>query len=203
MPAKTPPDALLIDLDKSWDGPGGARIRLRILGSMALMLQTDYVRGTKDGDILEADPVSGSIKQRLLDLGGPGTDLARRHAVYIDVVSSGILLLPARPEYVPLPDISSKLTHFEVEALSVLDVVISKLKPFRSTDIVDIDAMISRRLFTHEEFLLRFQSAVDRFADSALGQGRLRTIVDHFNQVERDSFGVDESEIALPPWVDE
>jgi len=51
----------------------------------------------------------------------------------LDVVSRGILMLPAQPLFVPLPALSAQLTHFEVEALSVPDVVITKLKPFRPT----------------------------------------------------------------------
>jgi len=199
----TPPEALLLDLDKLWQSQGEPRIRIRILGSMSLMLQTDYARGTKDGDILYAHPVDGRVKDQLLALGGQGTELAVRHRVYIDVVSSGILMLPAHPEYIHLPDLTAKLAHFEVEALSIPDVVITKLKPFRPTDIADITAMIDRGHITHEQFLSKFRSAVDRFADSATGAAKLSKIVENFNQVERDYFGVEETEIELPPWVDE
>jgi hypothetical protein len=199
----TPPEALLLDLDKLWQSQGEPRIRIRILGSMSLMLQTDYERGTKDGDILYAHPVDGQVKDRLLSLGGQGTVLATRHRVYIDVVTSGILMLPAQPKYIPIPDLTARLTNFEVEALSIPDVVISKLKPFRPTDIADINAMILRGHITHDQFLSLFQSAVDRFADGATGTAKLPQIVQNFNQIERDSFGVEETEIELPPWVDE
>ena len=199
----TPPEALLLDLDKRWQSQGEPRIRIRILGSMSLMLQTDYERGTKDGDILYAPPVEGLVKDRLLALGGQGTVLAKRHRVYIDVVTSGILMLPAQPQYIPIPGLTARLTNFEVEALSIPDVVITKLKPFRPADIEDINAMILRRHITHDQFLGLFQSAVDRFADSATGAAKLPQIVQNFNQIERDSFGVEETEIELPPWVDE
>jgi hypothetical protein len=39
--------------DAAWGIPAPAKIRLRIIGSSALMLQTDYARGTKDTDVLE------------------------------------------------------------------------------------------------------------------------------------------------------
>jgi hypothetical protein len=112
-------------------------------------------------------------------------------------------MLPAQPRYVPLPDLTAKLTHFEVEALSIPDVVISKLKPFRPTDIADINAMIVRDRITHEQFQRLFLSAIDRFADGAQGAAKLPKIVENFNQIERDYFGADETEIELPPWVDE
>jgi len=127
----TPPEALLLDLDSLWPGGGISRMRLRILGSMALMLQSDYERGTKDGDILFTPPIDDEIRKRLLNLGGQGSALARRHRVFLDVVSRGILMLPAQPQYVPLPELTARLVHFEVEVLSIPDVVITKLNPFR------------------------------------------------------------------------
>ena len=63
--------------------------------------------------------------------------------------------------------------------------------------------MIVRGRITHEQFQSRFRSAVDRFADSASGAAKLPKIVENFNQIERDYFGVEETEIELPPWVDE
>lgn len=199
----TPPEALLLELDAQWAARGEPRIRIRILGSLSLMLQTSYDRVTKDGDILFAPPVDGPVKDQLLALGGPGTDLAKRHRVYVDVVNSGILLLPHDPCFNPLPDVTARLRHFEVEALSVLDVVITKMKPFRPTDITDILAMIDRGQVSHEQFLTRFQSAVDRFADGATGAAKLPRIVKNFNWIEEVGFGVKPTPIELPPWVDE
>lgn len=198
-----PPEALLLDIDRVWKSGGSPKVTIRILGSMALMLQTDYERGTKDGDILYAPPVDEAVKDQLLALGGRDTPLAKRHRVYVDVVANGLLMMPAQPDYVPLPGLSAKLRNFEVEALSILDVVITKLKPFRATDITDIAAMIERGHINHDELLVRFRSAIDRFADGATGAAKLSKIVENFNQVERDYFGVKETEIELPPWVDE
>lgn len=199
----TPPEALLLDLDAQWQALGEPRIRIRILGSLSLMLQTNYDRITKDGDILFAPPVEGPVKDQLLALGGPETALAKRHRVYVDIVNSGILLLPHHPSYNPLPDLTARLKHFEVEALSILDVVITKMNPFRTTDIKDITAMIDRGHVTHEQFLTRFQSAVDRFADGATGAAKLPRIVKNFNWIEEVAFGVEPTPIELPPWVDE
>jgi len=123
--------------------------------------------------------------------------------VYLDVVANGLLMLPGRPRYLPLPNFTAKLRHFEVEVLSVPDVVISKLKPFRPTDIADIAAMIARGCVTHQQFRSLFLSAIDRFADGATGAAKLPKIVQNFNQIERDYFGTEETQIELPSWVDE
>ena len=48
-----------------------------------------------------------------------------------------------------------------------------------------------------------YQVIIDRFADGAQGAGKLPRIVENFHQIEREAFGVEETEIELPPWVDE
>lgn len=48
-----PVEELLWDIDQSWVADGPDKVTLRIVGSSALFLQTDYRRGTKDSDVLE------------------------------------------------------------------------------------------------------------------------------------------------------
>ena len=54
----TPIERFLLDIDAKWPS-GGPKIALRVLGSTALMLQTSYLRGTKDSDVLAqlSDPL--------------------------------------------------------------------------------------------------------------------------------------------------
>jgi len=63
--------------------------------------------------------------------------------------------------------------------------------------------MILRGHVTHDQFVTLFRSAVERFADGATGGEKLPKIVANFHQIERDQFGVEETDIELPPWVDE
>lgn len=42
------------EIDRLWTPMGTEKIPLRVIGSGALLMQTDYVRGTKDGDVLES-----------------------------------------------------------------------------------------------------------------------------------------------------
>jgi len=83
------------DLNGRWGPPTGAKVPLRIIGSSALMLQTGYERGTKDSDVLETAAITVAVRARLLALGGEGTDLHRRHRLYVEVVGNGIPFLPA------------------------------------------------------------------------------------------------------------
>jgi maltooligosyltrehalose trehalohydrolase len=54
------------------------------------MLQARYERGTKDSDILETADLDVETKARLLELAGPGTDLSKRHGLYVEFVASGL-----------------------------------------------------------------------------------------------------------------
>lgn len=47
-------DDFFEELDRLWTPEeGGRRIPLHVIGTTALVLQTNYERGTKDGDVLE------------------------------------------------------------------------------------------------------------------------------------------------------
>jgi hypothetical protein len=149
------------DLDRDWTSAAPAKIRLRIIGSTALMLQADYERGTKDSDVLETADLDGETRARLQRNAGPGSVLHARHKLYLEIVSSGLPLLAQAPKWRDVADLNWDLTHFQVEVLDVVDVVVSKLKRFHATDVRDIEAMIDRGLVDHAALIERFRSAVD------------------------------------------
>jgi hypothetical protein len=91
--------AFLVDVDRRWVEREDDRIPLHILGSVALLLRTDYDRGTKDSDVVQTKELTEDIKGRLLSLAGKDTDMHRRHGMYIEVVSSGLPFLPHEPRY--------------------------------------------------------------------------------------------------------
>jgi hypothetical protein len=164
------------------------------------MLQADYLRGTKDSDVLEAADLSLEVKKQLLALAGEGTNLASSHHMYLDIVAGGLPFLPLRPDWHPLVNLSQKLTHFEVEVLGVVDTVTSKLSRFSGNDQADIKAMVERDLVEHSALVERFLSAVDRFSGDARADD-LPLYVKHLHRIERDLFFVPESEIELPGWI--
>lgn len=177
-----------------------AKIDLRILGASALLVQTDYDRATKDGDVLETAELAGATKQHLLELAGRDSELARKHHLYIDPVPEGLAFLPRTPRWNPLPDVDAELTHFRVHVLDVLDVVVSKLKRWWATDRQDIDAMVQRGLVDHAKLVDRFRSAADRLADGAEARC-LPDCLENLHTVERDMLVVDETPIELSSWV--
>ena len=120
-------EELLHDLDDRWTLDSGGPLTLRLLGSTALILQTDYARGTKDGDILETDEITPAVSGALLALAGKGTALARRHNMYVEILGAAFPFFPEVPLWHPLAPFDPPLIQFRVEVLDVLDVVIAKL----------------------------------------------------------------------------
>jgi hypothetical protein len=200
MSSVSPIEHFLLDLDAHW-GPTEPRLPLKVIGSTALMLQADYLRGTKDSDVLGVEPVRAEIRKKLLDLAGEGSSLHQRHRIYIDVVAPGIPFLPHPPRFVLLEGLNAQLQAFQISALEVLDVVVSKLKPFRGSDRDDVRAMVDMDLVEHRLLIERFRSAVDSFTMDARADD-LPAIIQHLHWVERECFASRPTPIQLPPWVD-
>jgi hypothetical protein len=193
-------DEFFKELDARWGEAPPAKIRLRIIGSSALMLQTNYERGTKDSDVLETHDLTANVKKRMLDLGGLGSNLHTRHRLFIDFVRNAVPFLPQVPIYHAKADLNSQLHCFELEVLDVVDVVVAKVKRFHANDRSDIEAMVERDLVPHSALVERFRAAVDIFACDARADD-LPRYVRHLDVVERDFLGVEETEIELPRWI--
>src|SRR5690349_15668370 len=98
------------------------------------MLQSDYSRITKDSDVLETADLSDAIREQLERLAGRGSPLYHRHRMYLDLVSQFLPFLPEEPHWVPVSGLDGRLTHLQVEALGITDVVVSKLYRFIAND---------------------------------------------------------------------
>ncbi|HEX6242785.1 MAG TPA: hypothetical protein VFZ61_17855 [Polyangiales bacterium] len=76
----------------------------------------------------------------------------------------------------------------------------SKLARFHSDDRDDVQAMIKRGLVSHDALIERFEAAKDVRQYTAYADDLPRYVA-NLNRVERDYFGVDETEIELPGWI--
>ena len=190
----------LREVDVLWTWPTTSPIPLRIIGSTALMLQTSYVRGTKDSDVLETIELSVETQQRLVSVAGAGTELFTRRRLYIEIVRNGIPFLPWPPTWHLLDAFNRSLQHFELGVLDVVDVVVSKLKRLNDNDLTDIAAMVDLGLVSQDALADRFRSAVDNFSGDARASD-LPKYVGNLHRIERDVLGVDESEIEIPSWI--
>lgn len=164
-----------------------------------MLAEPRYQRGTKDGDVFETRDVTPEVKTRLEEVAGLDSEIHRRRRLYVDIVRNGIVFLPHAPNWSLLRDINSSLKHFELYALDVLDIVVSKLKPFRPRDQDDIQAMVDFGRVPHERLVERFRSAIDESGEER--RPLLESWVANLNRVERDMMGVPESAIELPHWT--
>lgn len=192
-----PVERFIIELTKTWNPPSPKT--LSIIGSTALMLQTDYERGTRDSDVLETAELDSATQERLIELGGPGTRLARRWGMHVDIVAGGIPFLPQSPEWRPCP-MNGLAPNVSVLVLEVADVVVSKLKRLNANDMTDIDAMVGRGLASHEAVLARLQLAIDYWGGDARAED-LPQYIENLHTVERDVYGEAPSEVELPAWI--
>jgi len=190
------------DLDRSWPLGAGAPVTLRLLGSTALILQTSFQRGTKDGDILETDQITVEIESALLAIAGKDTAIHRRHRMYLEFLSAAFPFLPFDPLWHAVVPSAPDYQHFRLEVLDVVDVVIAKLARFHKTDRDDIAAMAERDLIEPRRFAERFQSAVRGWWHDSRADD-LPRIVRNFHQVQSDELFVWPSRVELPPWVDD
>jgi hypothetical protein len=196
MPVKLV-EQFFLDLDQGWNpGPEG-KINLLVIGSGALFLQTDYERGTKDSDVLETPEITLEISERLRSLAGRGSPLFKKHRVFLDIVRAPIPFLPQMPIYHDVPGM--KLKNFSLHVLDIVDVVVSKLKPFRPRDVEDIEYLVSKKLIPHKKLVERFEAVIDYHSTDARAE-EFPKFVKNLNQVERMMF-VPESKIELPDWI--
>lgn len=184
------------DLDHEWKS-GQGKITLLIIGSGALFLQTDHDRGTKDSDILETSEISPEVSERLRAIAGRGSPLFKKHRIFLDIVRAPIPFLPQKPIFHDIP--SLKLKNFSVRVLDIVDVVVSKLKPFRPRDVEDIQFLVSKKLIPHKKLVERFNLVIDYHAMDSRAED-FPKFVKNLNEVER-MMRVPESEIDLPEWI--
>lgn len=195
-----PVEELLWDIDQRWVSAGEPRIALRVLGSSALFLQTDYRRGTKDSDVLETTELTRPVQRQLIALAGEHSPLRRAHGMYVEILANAFPFLPVEPAWVPRAALNADLAHFAVEALDVVDVVVAKLARLHGPDRGDIQAMVERGLVDPLVLVERFRSAVDRVWMDARAD-ELPRYVRNLHWLQRDLLGVAESDFEMPPGV--
>ena len=189
---------LFKEIDAKWTAIGGEPIPLQVIGSAALMLQHNYHRVTKDGDVLETTSVTPEVRKQLESLAGKGSEIHKRYKIYIDIVLKSLPLLPQQPLFHSVKE--PNLNNFSLFALDAVDVVVSKIKRFNQSDVNDIRAMVKLRVIDHTKLVERFKAAVDAFAEDARAED-LPKCVQRLNMVERDMLDVPASEIDLPDWI--
>lgn len=194
-------EEFLGEIDRLWTRQGTGKIEFNVIGSGALMLQTDYERRTKDGDVLEIRPIEKNVRQALMALAGRGSDLSARLRIYLDIVPGSLPFLPHPPLFHRVKALE-KLRYFDVKVLDVVDVAVSKLQRFTANDRNDIREMITRDLISHARLVERFRIAMDRFEMDARAED-LPKYVQNLHSIEQTYFNAPTTHIDLPYWFPE
>jgi len=195
-------EEFLSEIDRRWKPAGPTKIKLDVIGSGALMLQTNYARRTKDSDVLETRILEEkNIRDALMALAGKGSDLHKHYGIYLDIVQSSLPFLPHSPLFHSIKTLE-KLRHFEIRALDIADVVVSKLHRFNANDRSDIREMIQQNRISHQRLIERFRLAVDQFEMDARAED-LPKYIENLHAVEQTYFNVPKTPIELPGWLGE
>jgi len=187
------------ELDQDWKPSREKKLLLSVIGSGSLFLQTDYERETKDSDVLETVEISEDISRRLKNLAGRGSPIFKKYGIFLDIVRLAVPFLPQTPIFHEVPALND-LKNFSVQALDVVDVVVSKLKPFRARDLDDIRFLASQKLLPHGQLLKRFRDVVDYYAMDARSED-FSKYIENLNTIEEDIIRVPKSDIDLPSWI--
>jgi hypothetical protein len=192
-------ESFLKDIDERAKPVSGV-IRLHVIGSAALLLQTDHERGTKDSDVWETTDMTTEIKASLSAIAGKGSPIHHKHRMWLDFVPNGLPFLPQKPRFHSIHRLNRSLTRLHIEALDIVDTVVSKLARFNASDVEDISAMVKRGLAPHGEFVRRFRAALDAASMGAQADEFSRYVT-NFHAIERDHYRVRETEIDVPDWA--
>lgn len=192
----TRPESLLAAVDAAWEPPVPGKTTLHVIGASALALQTGYDRGSQDTDVLESAEIPPERRESLLTLAGEKTALAKRMGLYLQFVPAGLPFLPQKPTFHVVPTLA-ELRQLDVRVLDVVDVVVSKLKPFRPRDVADIKAMADAGTLDPERLLARLHAAIDWYQLDARAEKDLPRIIKNFHTVQRDFLAVPETEFDL------
>jgi hypothetical protein len=130
-----------------------------------------------------------------MSLAGKGTAMHLRHGIYLEIVGAGLPFLPRSPTWHELPEFG-RLKHFRIQALDVIDVVVSKLARFNANDEFDIDAMIGRDLVPHNLLIARFRAALEGFEMDSRAE-RIPRYISRLHRVERDFFNVEPTDMEV------
>lgn len=111
--------SFLLEVDQRLGGP----TELHCLGGFVLAERHGLLRPTADVDIIEA---RGTTDLRTLqDIGGKGSELARRHQVFLDIVTVATVPEDYEQRLVDIP--FGEFKHLRLRAFERHDLVLAKL----------------------------------------------------------------------------
>lgn len=152
MPAKSIPEpwqSFLSDIDASLHED----VELHCLGGFVITVMYDLARPTADVDVIAITPRSQI--ESLMSLAGQGSDLHRKHKVYLQLV--GVAPVPESYEE-RLTEISpGTFNHLRLLALDPYDLALSKLERNTQRDRDDVKHLERTVAFDLDKLQERYQ----------------------------------------------
>jgi hypothetical protein len=146
---RRPWDAFFADLDAAVDAP----FELHCLGGFVIAQLHDFERVTVDVDVIE---VRGSDARALATFAGKGTDVHRRHHVYLDIVT--VATVPDRYDERLVDFTPRQFTRLRLKALEPHDLILAKLPRNIDRDREDLKRLASRGLLDPRVLRHRYES---------------------------------------------
>jgi hypothetical protein len=134
------------------DGGLSAAAELHCIGGFALDLLVNTPRVTADIDAVEVISADGGA--RVLELGGPESDLARKHMLYVQLVT--VVESPNDYESRLLKTALPGLTHLRVCVLDPYDLLLTKAQRNSPVDLADARLLVDQLQLERDRLERRF-----------------------------------------------
>ena len=119
---------------KELDPIAGEPTKIPCIGGFAVTQHYGSVRTTVDLDVIDVAPIAS--RNRLLEAGGKGSSLARKHRVYLDFV--GIAQVPYEYEERLAPIYEGFFENIHLFVMDPYDIALCKLKRDNDRDFQDM-----------------------------------------------------------------
>lgn len=157
------------------------KVDLFVFGGAAAVIAYGSKRGTMD---LDAHVADGEIKRKLLELGGPGTEIARAHGIIFQSANLDLMLIETPDWMVRCVEIlRGRLERLRVLALGKEDLILSKLGRYNDRDREDIRFLAEERKADVKRLISQYKSARLYYV------GDVNRLDATFNVVLREHYG--------------
>jgi hypothetical protein len=116
------------------DPLAGEPTNIPCIGGFAVTQHYGSDRTTVDLDVIDVAPIAS--RNRLLEAGGKGSDLARKYRVYLDFV--GIAQVPYEYESRLTPIFANLFVNLKLQVMDPYDIALCKLKRDSDRDFQDV-----------------------------------------------------------------
>lgn len=200
--------ALFEDIDETIDKTfHDIFIDIKIIGYVSLVMAgLPDLLGTKDVDALGVGVLENQNNEIVGFLSaefGKGSPAARRHGLYLDIVSKAIVWLPPNARFINI----RKLKCINLFRMHPVDTCVSKVfsnfqrEPGRGRDKDDILKALDNNIVTFSELVLRLDESLPRFESQAPAPEVFPRVISFVNALQA-IYGPHPLAYRIPNWME-